>query len=187
MIMKKTLLIFLFFILCLLSFSQSKTRIFVFGDSHVQSGLGKYIGEEFQKNSNVVYDYYGINGASFSNDFKFKKSALLDQIKKFNPDVILCFLGTNESNDRKVLAKNMNSFLHEIDVKKLIIISPPYYKYDNIKNVAIGMKSYCHINNIKYIDIFDPNYSVLYELIDKYHFTQYGYKTLAKFIVKLYK
>jgi lysophospholipase L1-like esterase len=191
----KILEIFILLSMCCLS-SQAQ-RIFVFGDSHIYSGLGKYVGEKLkQKNSNVIYDYYGVCGASFTNNFQNnngnKKLELIHRINKFKPDIIFCFIGTNEiclNQKQEVLYKYINDFLLDINVdhSKLILISMPYYDSICPQKIANIIKKYCQITHIEYIDIFNKNYSQEDQLIDKYHFTQIGYQKLAKYIIELYE
>ena len=72
-------------------------RVFVFGDSHTKGGLGISIGNELKKiNPSISYEFYGENGAGFTNNFNSNKSKLLVKIKNFNPNIVICVLGTNE-------------------------------------------------------------------------------------------
>jgi lysophospholipase L1-like esterase len=162
----------------------------VFGDSHVFSGIGLYLGEDLKKQNNI-YEYYGVSGSSFTNNFMGKKKELLNRINKFKPDIIICFMGTNEMYYNKSgysnLLNSVNLFLKDIDKKKLIIVSLPYYEYKSAKNVSEGLKTFSKKNNIKYIDIFNKKYSELNLLSDKYHFNQQGYKNISEHINTLLK
>jgi hypothetical protein len=172
-------------------FSYGQKRIFVFGDSHVFSGIGVYLGEDIKKDHKVVYEYYGVSGAGFTNEFNGKKNELLRKIVKFKPDMIICFIGTNEmyynKNGYKNILNVLDVFFMDFDKKKLIIVSLPYYEWKGAKNVSFGLKTFSKKNDIRYVDIFDKRYSELNLLNDKYHFSQQGYKNISGHINTLLK
>jgi lysophospholipase L1-like esterase len=180
-------------------------KILVFGDSHINGGLGADIKANLEA-ANPKYKVYvdGVDGAGFSNQFitHADKVALKNQIESVKPDQLFCFLGTNEAPNKLSidrLAAKMEAFFTDFPVQyknKVVIITLPYYANDaetfttaDSALIARGLLSYALNNKLGFIDIYKPEFSAQISptsSLQGVHFTSDGYKQIADWITQIY-
>lgn len=162
---------------------KTNVKIYVFGDSHIKGALGVHLGKNFKNiNSNCIYKRFGIDGAGFMNSFKGNKTTLINNIKDFNPDIVFCFLGTNDiASNSKVFTQYFEKFFTlDFDKYNIVLISTPYYNVNNGETFTTQLGNFASVKGYGFINIFKSDMTATHT--DKWHYTDDGYKTIANYI-----